>query len=799
MRKDELDYLTEKLKDLFGRRSINAALTKQIYNKMSNEEESHIISDFCNKTIMTEPYESDLKKGKVEYVNNFRYLEFLRDEDRPLVFEEYNNNKFVIAIGKNTKETIQPDWAEIYVFNVNEKDDQRILNLCDDLEQFMVAILAERFKVPDNWKGDIINGLNNLKTKLLGQIEDEKQLDDALGTYAGEVYTTMSCKGYTNFPMKEEDIRIYINKVIVQSNKAITDKNVYFTINNNFFIKKALLNISKNVNKDLKYRLDLLKENLKKLKLVDTLNDFSDHKRPLYLLNAFEDGFNCELLVSLTLYLITCNRSLFSEITEADVCCLPPEFLKEHAIYVADPHMILIFNINERESFIFDPADVINLTGSKEIEFVENIYDDELYKTYKILDMEGDFAGLTQLQDELISEFNVTSEYCVISKLKHLQTIRRLEDYIGGFVLIIEKKVDAGLPYESLLDTIRRLLILLSRNPSIDKILILKDRSDDVANVKRLFYSLLSNLEEIPSEKWDRIYLWTRMSDYGIEREMINEILSKIVVYPIDYEDLNFKKLESILARDVSQATKLKIPNRSKSFELYPSRDIAFEFKNATEFDKINDLFYYAENNLIRFGEIGKDRDDLERIQLKREFSVKIIDYSDLNDFMEDRGIKNAYELYNLYVCSGGIFADRIHGAEEYKRYEHFLMELSDAIKNERLCYSNILSLTTKKEDGRYNKTQIGWETITPYLSKDRTNSITISFTHTLRSVDLYDGFPFNLFFCIELSKEIKDGCEKIAGVPIKLKEINLVIRHLHAYLDSIPFKIIEMKEVVSS
>lgn len=117
-------------------------------------------------------------------------------------------------------------------------------------------------------------------------------------------------------------------------------------------------------------------------------------------------------------------------------------------------------------------------------------------------------------------------------------------------------------------------------------------------------------------------------------------------------------------------------------------------------------------------------------------------------------------------------------------------MDIAEAIKENRLCYSKVLSLVVKKEDNRLGQTQIGWESITPYLSKDSNGEIALSFAHTLRSVDLYDGLPFNILFCIEISNEIKDKLEEKVGFAIRLGLLDLSIKHLHAYHDSIPYKV---------
>ena len=96
---------------------------------------------------------------------------------------------------------------------------------------------------------------------------------------------------------------------------------------------------------------------------------------------------------------------------------------------------------------------------------------------------------------------------------------------------------------------------------------------------------------------------------------------------------------------------------------------------------------------------------------------------------------------------------------------------------------TNSLVLLTDKE-GAYNATQIGWFSVDAYLNKEDENFV-ISFIHKLRSVDLQDGFPFNLYFCILLSKDIIDEVQKNTKNKLKLGKLKIEISHLHAYLDN--------------
>lgn len=778
MMNDNSGYLNEKLKDLFGRDSI----TKNLKNIIYNEGHAASMPEDIPNIKMTEPHEFILKDGKIEFVKNFRYLEFLRNNKGPIVLEN-DNNRFVIAIGKNNKESVQPDGIEIYIFNVNEKDEERIENICDDLERFMVALVAERYEIPPLWGSKIIESLDLLKVKLIGEMNDDIEFEKAFGKYCGEVYAAMSCVGYINFPMRKEYIKNYMNKTIVQLNKAITDGRVYHKIIDNTNMQDLLYKLKKEDDKDLYFRLNLLEKQLNNIFEQSSLMDSS---RPLYLLEGLESGFNCELFVSLVLFLITHYRILFPEVEIAQICCLPPDFLKEHSIYTNYPHMILIFVINKKPCFI-DPTGVIEESKKNDALF-DSIIQNKLYHTYKIMSITGDVGEINQINDELFSEHNMQSEYCLISSLRCRTSAKRLFDYIGGFVSVIEKKVDAGLPQDSLIDTVRRLLILLSRNPGINKIIILKEEDEKI----KKFYNFLSRINHINSNELEMIYLRGRFYDYGIDKETANVLLSRIILIKIfDINELNSSELVNCLALEASLTEKLELPDRSKSFKLYPTkRSIDCKFRGKDEFGSIKELFNYAEGILVQFGEIGRDRDNIERIQLKEQFSIKIKEFNDLYDFLKIMGIEDAEKIYKKYVKECGIFANRFFGGDDFEICEHFLMDIAKAIKEDRLCYSKVLSLVTKKEDSKFDQTQVGWESITPYLGKDSNGEIVLSFAHTLRSVDLYDGLPFNILFCIEISKEIKEKLEEKVGIAIHLGLLDVTIRHLHAYHDSIPLKV---------
>ncbi len=100
---------------------------------------------------MTEPYNSLLKRGDIEFVMNFRYLEFLRDdkEYKPIILHK-NGDTFIMAFGKNTTEEVPSSWIELYFFNVKTENEEETKAIANELERFVVVLIAEKFRTPWN-------------------------------------------------------------------------------------------------------------------------------------------------------------------------------------------------------------------------------------------------------------------------------------------------------------------------------------------------------------------------------------------------------------------------------------------------------------------------------------------------------------------------------------------------------------------------------------------------------------------------------------------------------------------------
>lgn len=333
------------------------------------------------KVKLTETYNSLLKKGRINYVINFKYLEFIRDEKddnlRPIVVSK-NNDKFIVALGKDHKDKVPPSWAELYFFNVNGMNGETIEFVAHNLEQFMVLLIAKKIEILEIWKDSIINGTkpDRIKKELL--IEKHEEIMEDLGTYGGEVYVaTLSIADNTvNFPMPVSSIENYIKRVIVKLNKAICNPEVRLAIMNDGKIQYVIDDIKNE--KDIIKKLKLLAEGLHEV-YSNCMGVGSDMARPIYLLDAINNGkINCEVFASLALCLITSNKQVFSEIDHSKICFGPLDFMQKFGI--RQPHMFLIFEYNGNKQ-IFDPTTLTHLYEDK---IVSEIIDRDFYENYKI-------------------------------------------------------------------------------------------------------------------------------------------------------------------------------------------------------------------------------------------------------------------------------------------------------------------------------------------------------------------------------------------------------------------------------
>ena len=388
---DDLDELCDRFEALKGETRHNSTTggEKYVLDKIKKELLPNKNGDGFKfeKVKLTETYNSLLKKGRINYVINFKYLEFIRDEKddnlRPIVVSK-NNDKFIVALGKDHKDEVPPSWAELYFFNVNGMDGETIEFIANNLEQFMILLIAKKVGILEIWKDSIINGTkcNRIKKELL--IEKHEKIMEDFGTYGGEVYlATLSIADNTvNFPMPVSRIENYIKRVILKLNKAICDPKARLAIKNDEKIQ-CLIDDIKN-EKDIIKKLKLLEDGLHR-RYHNYMGVGSDMARPIYLLDAINNGkMNCEVFVSLALFLMASNKQIFSEIDHSKICLGPLSLMQKFGI--RHPHMFLIFEYNGSKQ-IFDPTTV---THRYEDKIVSEVVDSDYYENYKIPKIVGE-------------------------------------------------------------------------------------------------------------------------------------------------------------------------------------------------------------------------------------------------------------------------------------------------------------------------------------------------------------------------------------------------------------------------
>jgi len=332
----------------------------------------------------TNPYNSLLKQGKIDYVTNFRYLEFIRDNYKhnykPIIFDK-NNEKFIVALGKINKDMVAPSWSELYFFNITGKSEDEISDIIDKLEQFMVLLLANKFPIDENWKEQIVLGTNNLKKLLIA--DNENEILNQFGNYGGEVCIASLCitKDTINFPMSETEVKEYLTKVHIQLIRALSDLRIHSIIKENEEIRLLNVEFENIKNKDVLLKLKFFEEKLSNI--YEQKLGVVEGKRPLYLLDVITGNrINCEGFVALSLFLLFNNPEIFPiDELKIDICCAPLFLLQEifsnstDRVNVNENHMFIIFEF-QKEKFLFDPTGILK---HYKPEIVRSIIRSDLY------------------------------------------------------------------------------------------------------------------------------------------------------------------------------------------------------------------------------------------------------------------------------------------------------------------------------------------------------------------------------------------------------------------------------------
>lgn len=807
----KLDYIHPKLenKDIqtrYKKLESLPALLKDLKNTPFKVEEPN--NDFLAEKVkemfekgvkssnikMTTPYDSLLKRGSVEFVMNFRYLEFLRREDKgngeskPIIFSK-NEDKFIIALGKITKEEAPSSWAELYFFNVNEKNEEEIKIIANELERFLVAVIAEKFKIPEEWKEDIIKSSEYLKKKVFpinGIFED-------LGEYGGEVYAAMLSVSYktVNFPMPEEEAKRYIKKLVALANKAVTDPDIDRLLNKEEKLQNLIKVLRSETDEHIITKLRFFEKELGNI-YKDKKKELHEVIRPLYLGDILERGIgiNCEGFVSLTLYLLYHNRDVFPELKHAKICYVTPDILYKYSINPVNPHIFLIFDFGGTPEF-FDPTgvlDKIKPSLGERRRLYTDIERREYFVEIEIPELKGEKCEFNKILDGegvFIQESNFSSPYCLITPLKNRDKIMKIKDFIGFVVYIPDKHLEAGMPSSSIIgSTIRRMVVGLSRNPNVKKIVLLKNENEEIVRFSDEVVSVIEGIKKADENLIREVFLRGRMSKYGIKKETIIKEISRIGVVTMDVSKITDLELEAKIIEESHSLDKISLPNKSNFVSLYPKHAGAESF-DKQRFNKVRELYEHAEWILLKQGKKKQDGNNLGRIFIGTEFdldfSATLTGYDDLDEFLKGEGIENQENIYEFCVKKG-IFGERLKMGN---RLVAFCTSLRSAIKNSKLGFTNSLLFVTEEEI-KYNRTQVGWISIDAHMDKSE-DAFVISFLHKLRSVDLHDGFPFNIYFCIRLSEEIIKELKDSTKEKIRLGKLKIEISYLHAYLDNFP------------
>lgn len=390
---------------------------------------------------------------------------------------------------------------------------------------------------------------------------------------------------------------------------------------------------------------------------------------------------------------------------------------------------------------------------------------------------------------------------------------REIDDSIKencGFILYLEKRhIEANLPESSIEGkNIRRLAILLDRNPNVKYLIYIKEKNKE----KPIFKNTLEDLKKLVEgtlfeEKLECLYKRGRFKEYNYKKKDVKELfdgLENIVDIYYNTEDLRneiincFDKVEEIHTekkeKDFFPVSKEISQQKIKDF--YES-DIT-EINEIFLCDSISDVVNICRNILFERGKIVRDAKEIGRLQLNEEIVLKLkaVKKDKLNEYLKSIGFtEGEEEIYGGYYNS--IFCTRIlkNGKEAKPRDKQLIEELEKAIKSDLLGSTNTFAPIFVCEDCETKKkVKTGWMMIRAYVNKKNSSEkYIISTSHDLRSVDIFDGLPINIALCFKISNDLIEKLKR-RSIDAELGYFKMTIFFLHAYLDDIPKGIIEEK-----
>ncbi len=383
---------------------------------------------------------------------------------------------------------------------------------------------------------------------------------------------------------------------------------------------------------------------------------------------------------------------------------------------------------------------------------------------------------------------NYNSKYAILSPIlkwsERQLFIERFKDYIAFILWLPLKHIYGGLPWDSIIGTVvRRLVILLDLYPNVNRVVVITPNNEELESLSefhkeqiRNLYNVLTN-KNIIIENYEKISKRGRFEKYNIRKDKVENLLDKIDVIKKSYTS---RDLEEIKSEMLKQFNNLQIDLRYENHEflIHPTGQ-SYQLRLKPEFSKIDDIYKYAECRLFQEGEIRPDRHGLLRVELNDKFYCSLKwskdTLEDLKTFLQDKGID--------YI--------KIEDTEFYnqvkKRLDQYVSDFTHVINSyNTLVYSSILPFYDIEYVG-FGSTQLGWIYSYPRIIRKEDNKLLLKMVHNLRSVDVHDGLPYNLLFCIEFSLEFINSINEKANFLAELKYIDIYIDFLHAYYDNLP------------
>ncbi len=235
---------------------------------------------------------------------------------------------------------------------------------------------------------------------------------------------------------------------------------------------------------------------------------------------------------------------------------------------------------------------------------------------------------------------------------------------------------------------------------------------------------------------------------------------------------------------------------------LKPSEEDLFTIK---VFNKVSKAYDYCVNVVKTFGLLYPDGSGIYRYQVKMPYiTIALEKWGDLENFLIKTGIhteikkeeererkikkhKVVDSTFNNDLILIGNFTERLR-SENLNNLREFVDFIKNVVESGRLNFSRDLDFINEKEASS-GLIQAGWSKIKVSAYEKRRKTIIFDFHHILRSIDVHNGLPYNLYYCIKLSEHIVNKVKKDTGKKIEIGKTFISLGNLHAYYDNLPKK----------